>query len=70
MKIDVDSLSPEALQGVIEDFVLQEGTDYGDREWSLSQKCERVLQQLRRGEAEIDFDPVTGTVNILLARAD
>ena len=25
-------LSPEALQGVIEAFVLREGTDYGDRD--------------------------------------
>lgn len=70
MKIDVDSLSPEALRGIIESFVLQEGTDYGEHEWSLTQKCERVLLQLHRGEAEIDFDPVTETVNILMAGKD
>jgi uncharacterized protein len=69
MKIDVHSLSTEALQGIIENYVLQEGTDYGEREWSLIQKCEQVRRQLQRGEAIVDFDPVTETVNILSARA-
>ena len=69
MKIDVHSLSSEALQGIIENYVLQEGTDYGEREWSLIQKCEQVKRQLERGEAVVDFDPVTETVNILPVRA-
>ena len=69
MKIDVHSLSAEALQGIIENYVLQEGTDYGEREWSLIQKCEQVKRQLERGEAVVDFDPVTETVNILPVRA-
>ena len=69
MKIDVHSLSSEALQGIIENYVLQEGTDYGEREWSLIQKCEQVKRQLQRGEAVVDFDPVTETVNILPVRA-
>jgi len=69
MKIDVQSLSAEALQGIIENYVLQEGTDYGEREWSLIQKCEQVKRQLQRGEAVVDFDPVTETVNILSVHA-
>ena len=69
MKIDVHSLSAEALQGIIENYVLQEGTDYGERDWSLIQKCEQVKRQLQRGEAVVDFDPVTETVNILPVRA-
>jgi uncharacterized protein YheU (UPF0270 family) len=32
--IPVDRLSPEALQGVIEEFVSREGTDYGETEVS------------------------------------
>lgn len=69
MKIDVHSLSAEALQGIIENYVLQEGTDYGEHEWSLIQKCEQVKRQLQRGEAVVDFDPVTETVNILPVHA-
>ena len=57
-------LSPEALLGVIESFVLREGTDYGEREYSLEQKVEQVRAQLERGQARILFDPETNTVTI------
>jgi uncharacterized protein YheU (UPF0270 family) len=58
-------LSPEALRGVVESFVLREGTDYGAREYSLDEKVQHVMQQLRRGDARIVFDPHTETVQIL-----
>jgi uncharacterized protein len=58
-------LSPEALAGVVESFVLREGTDYGDREYSLSEKVAHVMRQLQRGEAQIIFDPNTETVDIV-----
>ena len=59
-------LSEDALRGVVESFVLREGTDYGEREFSLDQKVEHVLRQLRRGEARIMFDPATETVGIVV----
>jgi uncharacterized protein YheU (UPF0270 family) len=58
-------LSPEALQGVIESFVLREGTDYGEREVALEQKVGHVLRQLQRGEARIVFDPASGSIDIV-----
>ena len=58
-------LSLEALTGVVESFVLREGTDYGEREYSLEQKVAHVLRQLERGEAQIVFDPNTQTVGIV-----
>jgi uncharacterized protein YheU (UPF0270 family) len=58
-------LSPEALAGVVESFVLREGTDYGDREYSLAEKVTHVMRQLERGEARIIFDPNTETVDIV-----
>ena len=59
-------LSEEALRGVIESFVLREGTDYGEQEFSLDQKVAHVLGQLRRGEAQIVFDPATETIDIVV----
>lgn len=59
-------LSPEALRGVIESFVLREGTDYGEREYSLDDKVVHVLKQLERGEARIEFDATTETIDIVL----
>jgi uncharacterized protein YheU (UPF0270 family) len=58
-------LSTEALRGVIESFVLREGTDYGEHDVAHESKITRVLQQLERGEAKILFDPVTESVDII-----
>ena len=57
-------LSADALQGVIESFVLREGTDYGEREYSLEQKVAQVRAQLERGQARILFDPESNTVTV------
>lgn len=62
------ALSDSALRGVLEAFVLREGTDYGAREFTLEEKVSHVLAQLRRGEAEIVFEDRTGSVDIVPAR--
>jgi uncharacterized protein len=66
VRVPHTELSPEALRGVIESFVLREGTDYGEHEFSLEQKLAHVLRQLERGEAQILFDPDTETIDIIL----
>jgi uncharacterized protein len=48
--------------------VLREGTDYGEKEFSLEDKVARVIGQLRRGEAKIVFDPESESVTILVRR--
>lgn len=60
-------LSAEALRGVVESFVLREGTDYGERDVPFETKVAQVLGQLERGEARILFDPVTETIDIVVA---
>ena len=64
VRIPLSSLSEAALDGIIEAFVLREGTDYGHDEHDLAGKCRAVRRQLMSGEAEIDFDPDTETVDI------
>jgi uncharacterized protein len=59
-------LPSELLHAVAESFVLREGTDYGERELPLEDKVTRVISQLKRGEAEIVFDPDTNSVTILV----
>lgn len=61
-------LSAAALRGVIDSFVLREGTDYGERDVPHEAKVAQVLRQLERGEARIMFDPVTQGVSIVLAK--
>jgi uncharacterized protein YheU (UPF0270 family) len=57
-------LSPEALRGVVESFILREGTDYGERELSLEEKVANVMRQLEQREVRIVFDPETASVTI------
>ena len=64
VQVPYEALSREALAGVIESFVLREGTEYGAREYSLEEKCAQVLAQLKRGEARILYDPNTETVTL------
>jgi hypothetical protein len=61
------ALSAAALRGVIESFVLREGTDYGERDVPHEAKVAQVLRQLERGEARIMFDPASQGVSIVLA---
>jgi uncharacterized protein len=66
VEIPHTELSPEALRGVLEAFVLREGTDYGAREYSLDEKVAHVLRQLERREARIMFDPGTESVTLVV----
>lgn len=61
-------LSADALRGVIEAFVLREGTDYGAREFTHEEKVQQVLDGLSRGEVQILFDPATESVTLRLRR--
>ncbi len=61
-------LEPETLRAVVESFVLREGTDYGEREYSLDEKVARVTRQLDRGDARIVFDPDSGSIDIQVVR--
>ena len=65
MIIPFQKLSREALRGVIEEFVTREGTDYGFAETDLEQKIDKVLRQLRTGDAFIVYDEAAETTNIL-----
>lgn len=66
IEIPIDQLSPEALLGVIDDYVLREGTEYGAAEVTLEQKREQLLSQLRSGKALVVFDASTETCTLVL----
>lgn len=66
-KIPVYKLSPEALQGVIEEFITRAGTDYGEVEAPQETKFRQVKQKLQDGSAVLIFDDETETTNIFLA---
>jgi len=61
-------LSPDALTGVIESFVLREGTDYGERDVAFETKVMQVRRQLERREAHIVYDPNTESIDIVVRK--
>ena len=63
--IPFNELSQEALQGVTQEYVTRDGTDYGESEIPLDTKAQQVLNQLHSGKAVIAFDQKTQTCNIV-----
>ena len=66
-KIPVNKLSSEALQGVINEFISRDGTDYGEMEVSPETNFRQVKDKLETGLAVLIFDDETETTNIFLA---
>ena len=58
-------LAADLLHAVVESYVLREGTDYGEKEFSLEDKVSQVIGQLKRGEVRIVFDPESESVSII-----
>jgi len=68
MIIPHSQISPEALRGLIEEFITREGTDYGLEDFSLAQKVQQVEQQIVRGDVVVVFDIASESVSLLSRR--
>lgn len=68
VEIPLDALSPEALAGIIDNFILREGTDYGSVEVSHETKIRQVQKQLERGEVKIAYEASSESVSLLTLR--
>ena len=67
MIIPYEQLSPEALEGLLEEFVTRDGTDYGERETPLATRVAQVRRQLQMRTALIVYDVDDGRCTILPA---
>ena len=63
--IPLEKISEHALEGLINEFILREGTDYGQQEYSLEQKHEQVKKQLLSGKTIIVFDNKEESVSLI-----
>ncbi|MDN3700846.1 YheU family protein [Vibrio artabrorum] len=68
MIIPWQDIAPETLENLIKEFVLREGTDYGDVEVSLQNKIDQVKNQLASGEISIVFSELHETVDIQVTK--
>ena len=68
IEVPWQQISADALDNILGEFVLREGTDYGDYDFSFDDKKQQVLTQLRDGTARLLFDPIENSCHIELTR--
>ena len=56
VQVPHENLSPETLDRLVREFVLREGTDYGDRHYSLEEKIAAVKAEIASGKAVVTYD--------------
>ncbi len=65
MIIPYKDLEPDTLTGIIREFVLREGTEYGEDDVPLAKKVAQVKEQLANSSAFLVYSELHDTVNIL-----
>ena len=68
VEVPLSALSEVALAGIIDNFILREGTDYGERETSHATKVEQIKRQLDRGDIKIVYDLTQESVTLMTRR--
>jgi uncharacterized protein YheU (UPF0270 family) len=69
VQIPIESLSPETVDALIDEFVTRHGADSALHEHTLGEKKVAVARQLERGELVIVFDSESETCNIMAKEA-
>ena len=68
LEIPLDRINLEMLRKMIEEFVTREWSELTDSEFTLNEKVDQVLQQLRSNQAKIVYDTVSESWNIIPCR--
>jgi len=63
--VPFEQISPDTLRNMVSEFVTREWSEMADSGYSHDLKIEQVLQQLKDGSAQVVFDMVTKTCNIV-----
>ena len=63
--IPMERLSEDSVNGLIEEFILREGTDYGHFDYTLDQKKTQLLKQLKSRHIIIVFDLIEETTTLM-----
>ena len=65
MLIPYQDISTDALDNLIDEFVLREGTEYGESDFSLSEKSMSVLRQIKAREVLILYSELNENVTLI-----
>lgn len=67
MIIPYKQLEPATLDAVLEEYILREGTDYGEQEVSLTAKKAQLLKQLEQNTIVLVYSELHENVTLLPA---
>lgn len=65
MLIPYQDISTDALDNLIDEFVLREGTEYGESDFSLAEKSMSVLRQIKAREVLILYSELNENVTLI-----
>jgi len=65
MIIPYEQLDEITLNNLIEQYILREGTDYGEIEYSLEQKANQILQQIKLKSIYIIYSELNESVTLI-----
>lgn len=65
IEITQDNIKAETLMNLVEEFILRDGTDYGEKEISLEDKKLQVLNSIKNKKIKIYFDLETESINLI-----
>jgi uncharacterized protein YheU (UPF0270 family) len=65
VEVPWQKLSSDALQGMLEEMVTRDGTDYGENEVSLEEKISQLRRALEGNKAAIVFTPETESWTVI-----
>ena len=63
--IPFEQVSPAALDGILEEFITREGTNYGFYEYSVTEQLSKAKLMLVQGKVSIVFDAVLERCHII-----
>jgi len=65
MLIPYQQLDEITLNNLIEQYILREGTDYGLVEFSLQEKTQQILLQIKNGDIHIIYSELEESVTLI-----
>lgn len=65
IEVPLERIDPDTLRRMIEEFVTREWSELGDAGYSLDDKVEQVIGQLKDCTARVVFDITTESCNIV-----
>ena len=68
IEVPYENINTDTLRNLVEEFVTREWSDLSDSDYTMEDKIEQVLQQLKEKKVKVVFDFTSNTANIVVCR--